>query len=221
MAYASERTLILKSKGWRYHKGGWEEVFKPISETCTDADGVTHASWAGNHNAQVLDLPIIDSLNPRPPYLPLAIPEDLAPRLMRLHGDPIVWWVGQFLKYLLRTQPETQEMLDAGRQKLGFKKPIVGVHIRRTDKVGTEASLHTVDEYMKWVEDYYQQLETVQMVDKRRVFLASDDPKVRNLTTSFWKPSYNHTDLSIYLTCIIYSGDRRNPQEVPRLRNHR
>lgn len=180
MAYATERTLILKSKGWRYHKSGWEEVFKPLSETCLASDGATHASWGnGHYNTQVLDLPIIDSLNPRPQYLPLAIPADLAPRLMRLHGNPIVWWVGQFLKYLLRPQPETQAMLDTGMQKLGFKRPIVGVHIRRTDKVGTEASLHTVEEYMKWVEEYYRELELVQMVEKRRVFLASDDPKVK------------------------------------------
>lgn len=178
MAYATERTLILKSKGWRYHKAGWEEVFKPLSDTCTTADGSSHASWSGQHNTQIIDLPIIDSLNPRTPHLPLAIPEDLAPRLMRLHGDPIVWWVGQFLKYLLRMQPDTKEMLDAGRKKLGFQKPIVGVHVRRTDKVGTEASLHTIEEYMKAVEDYYEQLEMVEMVDKRRVFLASDDPKV-------------------------------------------
>lgn len=139
MAYATERTLILKSKGWRYHKAGWEEVFKPLSDTCLSSEGSSHASWSGHiHNTQVVELPIIDSLNPRPPYLPLAIPEDLAPRLKRLHGDPIVWWVGQFLKYLLRMQPETQNMLDAARQKLGFKKPIVGLHVRRTDKVGTE-----------------------------------------------------------------------------------
>lgn len=182
MAYATERTLILKSKGWRYHKAGWEEVFKPLSETCMTPDGSSHASWSGQHSAQVIDLPIIDSLNPRPPYLPLAIPEDLAPRLSRLHGDPIVWWVGQFLKYLLRTQPDTQAMLTIGQEKLGFKKPIVGVHVRRTDKVGTEASLHSIEEYMTSVDDYYQQLEMTEMVEKRRVFLASDDPKVkRNL----------------------------------------
>lgn len=179
MAYATERTLILKSKGWRYHKAGWEEVFKPISDTCLTSEGSSHASWSGHiHNTQVVDLPIIDSLNPRPPYLPLAIPEDLAPRLKRLHGDPITWWVGQFLKYLLRMQPDTQNMLDAGRQKLGFKKPIVGVHVRRTDKVGTEASLHSIEEYMTWVDDYFNKLEMSQSVDKRRVFLASDDPKV-------------------------------------------
>lgn len=138
MAYSTERTLVLKSKGWRYHKAGWEEVFKPLSDTCTTAEG-THATWSGHQqNTQIIDLPIIDSLNPRTSHLPLAIPEDLAGRLMRLHGDPIVWWVGQFLKYLLRTQPDTQEMLDIGRKKLGFQGPIVGVHVRRTDKVGTE-----------------------------------------------------------------------------------
>lgn len=126
MAYATERTLILKSRGWRYHKSGWEEVFKPVSDTCLNADPSLSNNWPGNHKTQVLVLPIIDSLMPRPPYLPLAIPEDLAPRLKRLHGDPIVWWVGQFLKYLLRPQKGTQKFLDSGMEKLGFKKPIVG-----------------------------------------------------------------------------------------------
>lgn len=179
MAYANERTLILKSKGWRYHKGGWEEVFKPISDTCTTIDGSSHANWGSAHyNTQVVDLPIIDSLNPRPAHLPLAIPADIATRLKRLHGDPIVWWVGQFLKYLLRMQPETETIIEAGMHKLGFQNPIVGVHIRRTDKVGTEAALHEVGEYMKHVDEYYNQLEMIKKVEKRRIFLASDDPKV-------------------------------------------
>lgn len=74
MAYSTERTLILKSKGWRYHKAGWEEVFKPLSDTCTTADGSTHATWSGHQqNTQIIDLPIIDSLNPRTSHLPLAI----------------------------------------------------------------------------------------------------------------------------------------------------
>lgn len=189
MAYATERTLILKSKGWRYHKNGWEEVFKPLSETCTTSEGASHANWGnGHYNTQVVDLPIIDSLNPRPPQLPLAIPEDLAPRLKRLHGDPITWWVGQFLKYLLRYQPETQQIIDAGTEKLGFQTPIVGVHIRRTDKVGTEAALHNVEEYMKHVDEYYDQLEMIQNVEKRRVFLASDDPRV-SFTEAFFRYS--------------------------------
>ncbi|XP_052864834.1 alpha-(1,6)-fucosyltransferase [Anopheles cruzii] len=192
MAYATERTLILKSKGWRYHKAGWEEVFQPISDTCLDSNGASHASWPGQSNTQVLTLPIIDSLNPRPPYLPLAIPADLAPRLIKLHGDPIVWWIGQFLKYLLKPTGDTQQMLENGMERLGFKKPIVGVHVRRTDKVGTEAAFHSIEEYMTAVDDYYDQLAlTSKKVDKRRVFVASDDPKVIEET----KNKYPHYEV--------------------------
>lgn len=178
VAYATERTMILKSRGWRYHKGGWEEVFLPVSETCLDADAAHASNWPGRNDMPVLVLPIIDSLMPRPPFLPLAIPEDLAPRLRRLHGDPIVWWIGQFLKYLLRPQKGTLEFLESGRMKLGFKKPIVGVHVRRTDKVGTEAAFHRIEEYMTHVEDYFLTLEINGTTVPRRIFLASDDARV-------------------------------------------
>lgn len=52
------------------------------------------------------------------------------------------------------------------------------VHVRRTDKVGTEAAFHSIDEYMAEVDEYYNQLELKQNVEKRRIYLASDDPKV-------------------------------------------
>ncbi|PSN45403.1 Alpha-(1,6)-fucosyltransferase [Blattella germanica] len=178
VAYGTERTLILKSRGWRYRKAGWEEVFLPISRTCTDPSGRTHSHWPGRPETQVVDLPIVDSLSPRPPYLPLAVPKDLAPRLARLHGDPIVWWIGQFLKFLLRPQEATNNMIQEVSEKFGFKRPIVGVHIRRTDKVGTEAAFHSIEEYMSAVDEYYNLLEMKQEVEKRRVYLASDDPKV-------------------------------------------
>lgn len=80
----------------------------------------------GREDVQVVNLPIIDSLSPRPPYLPLAVPEDLAPRLIRLHGDPIVWWVGQILKYLLKPQPKTAQMIQDAIASMGFQRPIVG-----------------------------------------------------------------------------------------------
>lgn len=54
MAYATERTLILKSKGWRYHKAGWDEVFENLSDTCNDAVGENHSSWPGTYDTQVL-----------------------------------------------------------------------------------------------------------------------------------------------------------------------
>lgn len=57
-------------------------------------------------------------------------------------------------------------------------KKYFSVHVRRTDKVGTEAAFHKIEEYMIHVEEYYNQLEMTENVNKRRIYLASDDPKV-------------------------------------------
>lgn len=48
VAYGTKRTMILKSKGWRYHKSGWEEIFKPVSDTCTSPEGGSISTWPGN-----------------------------------------------------------------------------------------------------------------------------------------------------------------------------
>lgn len=50
------------------------------------------------------------------------------------------------------------------------------MHIRRTDKINTEASLHTLDEYMVHVEDYYKQKELSGEVNQKRIYLATDEP---------------------------------------------
>lgn len=49
VAYATERTLILRSKNWRYSKGGWQDVFLPLSDTCLLPNGETSNRWPGNH----------------------------------------------------------------------------------------------------------------------------------------------------------------------------
>ena len=118
--------------------------------------------WPGKEDTQVVDIPIVDSINPRPKFLPPAVPADLADRIAKVHGDPIVWWVSEFLRYILRPQPPTQAMLKDIEAEQGMaaadgssrqQPPLVGVHIRRTDKVGTEAAYHSVDEYMRHVSD--------------------------------------------------------------------
>ncbi|KAF2880167.1 hypothetical protein ILUMI_26005, partial [Ignelater luminosus] len=178
VAYGTQRTLILKSDEWNYHIDGWEEVFKPISNTCIDINEEDSTDWPGDAHSQVLNLPLINSILPRPSYLPLAIPEDLAPRLIRLHGNPFVWWVGQILKYVYRPQEKTAAFLQNATANLSFKRPLVGVHVRRTDKIGIEASYHSIEEYMNVVDEYYNQLELKEKINKRRIYLATDDPKV-------------------------------------------
>uniref|UniRef100_A0A8D0H842 Alpha-(1,6)-fucosyltransferase n=1 Tax=Sphenodon punctatus TaxID=8508 RepID=A0A8D0H842_SPHPU len=181
IAYGTQRTLILESQNWRYATGGWETVFRPVRETCTDRSGSTTGHWSGEANdkdVQVVELPIVDSLHPRPPYLPLAIQEDLADRLIRVHGDPAVWWVSQFVKYLIRPQPWLEKEIEEATRKLGFKHPVIGVHVRRTDKVGTEAAFHPIEEYMVHVEERFQLLARRMRIDKKRVYLATDDPSL-------------------------------------------
>lgn len=58
-----------------------------------------------------------------------------------------------------------------------FKTPIVGLHVRRTDKI-SEAKYLSVEKYMVHAEEYFDLLELSQKVDKRRVYLASDDRTV-------------------------------------------
>lgn len=181
LAYGTRRTLILKSQGWRYNRQGWEAVFQPLSETCTDRvdeNALPPPPWPGTDDTPVIQLPIVDSLQPRPKYLPLAVPKDLAPRLVKVHGNPSVWWIAQFVKYLLRPRDETEAFLVETETKMKFQKPIVGLHVRRTDKVGTEAAFHGLDEYMYHVEDYYRMLSLQGAVDVKRVYLATDDPSV-------------------------------------------
>ncbi|KAK3094131.1 hypothetical protein FSP39_024491 [Pinctada imbricata] len=181
VGYALDRTLILESKGWRYAAAGWESVFRPLSDTCMERSGRESVHWGAPDrikDVQVVEMPIIDSLHPRPDYLPLSIPKDISERLIRVNGDPSSWWIGQFVQYLTRPQPHLQKDLDRAQKKLGFSNPCVGVHVRRTDKLAAEAAYHSVDEYMRYVAEYFDKLEMIQEVPERKVFLASDDPSV-------------------------------------------
>ena len=56
------------------------------------------------------------------------------------------------------------------------------IHVRRTDKVGTEAAFHDIMEYMKHVEDYYTifQYQNPNLKFTKRVYLATDEPTVFN-----------------------------------------
>ena len=92
-------------------------------------------AWPGQPDSPAVELGIVDSVNPRPAFLPPSIPADLADRLIRLHGDPIVWWVAQFVKFMMRPQSGLQEVLDAAVSSQKMERPVVGVHVRRTDKV--------------------------------------------------------------------------------------
>ena len=75
---------------------------------------------------QVVSVPIIESISPRPPQLPQAIPRDLADMLFTFHGHPFVWFAAQFLKYLMRPNSELSAFYEKKREAMNIKKPYVG-----------------------------------------------------------------------------------------------
>lgn len=182
VAYSTERTMILQSKGWKYAPKGWETLFLPMSETCRDANGTSRDRWGTKEfiqNTQVVDMPIIDGMSARPAALPLAVPEDLADNITRFHGNPAAWWIGQIVAYLTRPQKELDIHLTQTKSKLNFSHPIVGVQVRRTDKItAREAGFHSVAEYMTYVEEWFDTYEQRHPGVERKVYLATDDTHV-------------------------------------------
>lgn len=183
-AFATQRMMVLKRDGssWKYSSHGWTSVFKKLSKCSFDeAVGNTEAKpFAEPSPARVVSLGIVDSLITKPTFLPQAVPEQLLESLTSLHSHPPAFFVGTFISYLMRFNSATQEKLDKALKSIPLDKgPIVGLQIRRTDKVGTEAAFHALKEYMEWTEIWFKVEEKRQGKPlERRIFIASDDPTV-------------------------------------------
>ncbi|KHJ94629.1 hypothetical protein OESDEN_05438 [Oesophagostomum dentatum] len=130
--------------------------------------------------ARVVQLGIVDGLVNKPAFLPLSIPKPLSEQLLKLHSNPPAYFISQFIWYLMRNGEDFQKALDEQISKLPFGKgPVVGLQVRRTDKVGSEAKFHSVEEYMQWTEIWFKIQEKKSGGNvTRRVFIATDDPTV-------------------------------------------
>lgn len=118
-------------------------------------------------------------LHPRPRFLPSAVPKSIAKRLFKINRHPISWWLGWIYEMAIKMAPLVREDFQKVSESLKFENPIVGVHIRRTDKLDQgEAKLHSIEEYMDPVDGYYDKLELTDKDVNRRVYLATEDPKV-------------------------------------------
>uniref|UniRef100_A0A914EH17 Alpha-(1,6)-fucosyltransferase n=1 Tax=Acrobeloides nanus TaxID=290746 RepID=A0A914EH17_9BILA len=177
--------MVLEKDGtdWRYSKKGWTSVFLPVTScshrTAVPAD-IDVQSWAGaEQTARVVRLPIAYGLSNPPKQLPLSFPKQISEFLLAHHSNPPVYFIAQFIWYLMRNNKHMEKVLKETEQKIPFGKgPIVGLQIRRTDKIGTEAVFHSVAEYMKWTERWFriQEYRNNGTAIKRRVFIATDDP---------------------------------------------
>jgi len=128
---------------------------------------------------------------------PYEIPEHIAEDLFRFHRFPPVWWVGHLIRYFAPEDEEFRNLLDSRAQSMGTQWPIVGIHIRGSDKIPNEANGHDLAEYMEHVANWYDAYESIhdRRVD-RKVYIAADDPKYfRQAETRYpgYKFLYNET----------------------------
>ncbi|CEF69279.1 Alpha-(1,6)-fucosyltransferase [Strongyloides ratti] len=188
MALGTNRTLLFEKDGtdWRYSKKGWESVFQPISNCSFEkhAKNKPSITWSGTRSMRsknaVIKIPIIDYISPKPDFVPLALPKELSDKMIELHSFPTAYFTGQILSYAMRHNDKFEKEFLKYVEEVPFKKtPIVGIHVRRTDKIGTEASFHDVTEYMNHAEIFFREKE-IEMENKldRKVFIATDDSTV-------------------------------------------
>jgi glycoprotein 6-alpha-L-fucosyltransferase len=106
------------------------------------------------------------------------LPKEFGSDKIKLVDSPMSWFHSHFMGYILRPQKRLIKHLQVLKKSLNFRHPIVGVHVRRTDKLKCDTAFHSNSEYMIHVKDFYDKLELNQKVDHRLVYVASDDPTV-------------------------------------------
>ncbi|WIA43735.1 hypothetical protein OEZ86_010161 [Tetradesmus obliquus] len=160
IAVALKRTMVVKVYPTNYIKTptGWEDILQPIS-SCSSAKvdpgslpSFNYRSPEQQADAEMLMVNIIDSGTSE--FDPPAMPPDVHNVVQLFTTRPEIWWVGMLASYLLRPSAPSLQRHAAFKAANAWAAagPVVGVHIRRTDKLAAEAKLHQVDEYMRHVE---------------------------------------------------------------------
>ncbi|KAF7633588.1 hypothetical protein Mgra_00006996 [Meloidogyne graminicola] len=142
----------------------WNEVFKSIS----------NCSYIEHLRRREID----------------SVPLEIKNFILKYHSNPIIWFYGQLLNYIWKENEKTLNLTNKIVSKIPFEcGPIVGIHVRRTDKI-KEAKLYELEEYMKWVdfwfdinEENYKNTNLINLncTNKRMLFVAADIPVLKNV----------------------------------------
>ena len=177
---------------WSYTPTGhWNDVFLPTS-SCPftlgqdqDTSGPTVLGTATHYESPSL-IAGFDNYKQSVYNVP-AMPLDVQQAVRLFHARPEVWWIGMLMKFLLR--PSEASVHRQAAVVFGTGPPVVGVHIRRTDKVTAgEALQYEVDEYMQHVETFCNaklpsgwQKQNKSASGSRKecvVYVATDEPQI-------------------------------------------
>ncbi|KAE9546478.1 hypothetical protein FO519_010310, partial [Halicephalobus sp. NKZ332] len=111
-------------RAWRYSSEGWEAVFKPVGKCTNGNSGISDSvHWSGlDQKDRVVKLPIVDGLVSRPEHLPLSFPKQISETLLKHHSNPPVYFISQFIWYLMRNTDHMTEILAKAESKIPFGK---------------------------------------------------------------------------------------------------
>ena len=168
--YATNRTVIFDNTIWSFAKEGnvtWEDFYLPLSKTCTDRFGSSVSDYNPNFNQENIQVLICTDCHFRLPFdIVNAIPVDIANILVKYHGRPLIWWAGQFMKYIVRLQPWLAHHVENKKKILSH--PIVGIHVRTTDRT---AKLHfSLELYIAGAENFFHNISSKDV----KTFIATD-----------------------------------------------
>ena len=107
------------------------------------------------------------------------VPEEFAERIDALHNDSVLYFHGVLNRYLLRLTDKYRKQLDMERMDLVKKRkkdlPLVGVHVRRTDKV-MESNVYQWRNFVDLIK-YLMKYNEIKD-DGMYLFLATDDKEI-------------------------------------------
>ncbi|KII68810.1 Alpha-(1,6)-fucosyltransferase [Thelohanellus kitauei] len=165
VALGEGKPLVVKGSPWHEFDSIFD-VIMPISETC-------RYEMIETHNLKVKYVEVEDEY-PIKEYLPPIFPGNIKEQIEEFHTDPFLWYIAQIIMYILRLRPNILRHLNL----IEFSSPIVGVHVRRTDKTEAEAKCYPIKAYMKYVELYFRKIEQTTQISTKQVYLATDDPEL-------------------------------------------
>ncbi|KII68809.1 Alpha-(1,6)-fucosyltransferase [Thelohanellus kitauei] len=165
VALGEGKPLVVKTSPWNEF-GSIFDVIMPLSQTC-------HYGMIKTNHLKVKYIEVEDEF-PKKEILPRAFRKYMMEKIEEFHTDPFLWYISQIIIYIMRLRPNTWKII----QPMKLKSPIVGVHVRRTDYMLTEAKSYPIEEYMKYVQLYFRKHETTSKISTKSVYLATDDQQI-------------------------------------------
>jgi Alpha-(1,6)-fucosyltransferase N- and catalytic domains len=145
------------------------------------------------------------------------VPEQLKRLVASFHADPPVWLIGQLEAYMMRPAVQHETEYAAALRDIAVR-PLVVFHVRRTDKIGSEASRHGIAEYVAKLDELFAHHYTdrgLPLPVAYTLHLMTDEPAVVGELSNFFDEHPERVRPIVYKRdASINSGDPRSRRSI-------